>query len=218
MTPTLPVAIPVSRRLSPTNSRTRPSRLPPRRLAWRFTRGAPSGPGGTRALPQQEREPDRGHRHADQAHHLRDAEGAEHQRVHAEAFREETAEGVEAEIGQEQRAGRPLQPVAEHEVEQEEDDQVPHGLVEEGRVEELRLRVLQRPVRWRDEELPRQIGRTSERFLVEEVPPSPDGLPEREAGCRHVEELAEWQAPTPRVHPADEHAGDHPAVYREAAL
>src|SRR6266853_2918099 len=69
----------------------------------------------------------------------------EHERVRAESLGDEAADRVEPEVGQEQRARRPLEPRAEEADEEDEDQKVPQRLVEKGWVEKLFLGVLGRP-------------------------------------------------------------------------
>src|SRR3970282_721318 len=123
--------------LSPTRTRdgvarSRPGTAPelPRK-----TKCTASGGGAGAAQEQRdahEREP-----HADDAGHLGDSNGPEHERVGAERLGDEAADGVEPDVGQEQRARRPLEPVAKDTDEDDEDEEVPQRLVEECRGEEL---------------------------------------------------------------------------------
>ena len=85
-------------------------------------------------------------------------------------------------------------------------------------MEELGLRVLERALARRDEELPRQIRRRAEGLLVEEVAPASDGLPERQARRGDVEIGPHGQPPQPGVAAADEDAAQDPAVDGESAL
>src|SRR5437879_13763964 len=68
----------------------------------------------------------------------------------------------------------------------DEHERVPERLVEEGRVEVLVPRVLQRAVRGGNVELPGQVGGGAEGLLVEEVAPAPDGLADRRSEERRV--------------------------------
>src|SRR6266496_1218832 len=70
--------------------------------------------------------------HADDAGDLGDPNGPEHERVRAESLGDEAADRVEPEVGQEQRARRPLEPLAEEADEEDEDQKVPQRLVEKG--------------------------------------------------------------------------------------
>src|SRR5256885_3003558 len=125
---------------------------------------------------------------------------------------------VETEVAEEERAGSVAEPGAEPGDEQTEDQEVPQRFVEERRVEVLVLGEAERPPRGRDVEPPRQIGGRPERLLVEEVPPAPDRLPERQGGRRHVEAPEHGELPAMREPRADERAEDQAAVDREAAL
>src|SRR5512144_719326 len=73
-------------------------------------------------------------------------------------------------------------------------------------------------MRRRDEQLPREVGRAAEGFLVEEVAPPADGLPDREARSRDVEILPDRQPPAPRVAAPQENAADHATVDGEPTL
>src|SRR5881296_2289361 len=92
------------------------------------------------------------HGHADQreqdpdhAGELGDANGTEHEGVRAESFGHEAAHGIETEVGEEEGAGSALEAPAKHEVEEQEDDEVPDRLVEERRMEILVLGKLDGP-------------------------------------------------------------------------
>ena len=156
--------------------------------------------------------------HAEQAHELRDANGAEHEGIRAERFGHEAAHRVQAEVDQEEGARRALEALAKHPDEQREHHRVPERFVQEGRVEELGLGVFERALARRDEELPRQIRRRAEGLLVEEVAPASDGLPERQARRGDVEIGPHGQPPEPGVAAADEDAAEDPAVDGESAL
>src|SRR5215470_10841753 len=123
---------------------------------------------------QEQGHPDEREGHSHHARELSDANGPEHERIRAQRLREEPAHRVEAQIRQEQRAGRPLESLAEHHHEEEEHREVPQRLVEERGMEVLVLRVLDGPMRGRDEQPPRQIRGRAERLLVEEVAPAAD--------------------------------------------
>src|SRR5215831_20903309 len=85
-------------------------------------------------------------------------------------------------------------------------------------MEEITLRVLDGTVGRRDVKLPGQVGGRPEGFFVEEVPPSPDRLPEGQARRRNVQVAKYGKSAPPRVAAANEHPADHAAVDREAAL
>src|SRR5262245_51559023 len=85
-------------------------------------------------------------------------------------------------------------------------------------MEKIALRVFDRPMIWRDVELPRQIRRRAECLLVEEIPPSPDGLADREARGGDIEVGQHRKAAPPRVAAAQEHAADHTTVNGETAF
>src|SRR5437762_2857432 len=85
-------------------------------------------------------------------------------------------------------------------------------------MEELDVDVLRGPMRLRDEELPREAGRSPEGLLVEEVSPPADGLAERERRRHDVEVGPERESPAPDVEATDEDPPEEPAVDREAAL
>ena len=110
------------------------------------------------------------------------------------------------------------EPRAQDSDEQQEDREVPDRLVEEGRVEVLELGVAERAVLRRDVELPRQIGRAAEGFLVEKVAPPTDGLSEHHRRRGDVEPAQDRQPPPVREPCADQRAHDQPAVHGEAAL
>src|ERR1700675_2857015 len=143
-------------------SRFRPGRAPelPRKTKC-------TASGGDAGPAQKQRDAHERQRHADDAGQLRHAERPEHERVGSESLGDETADRVEPEVGQEQRARRPLEPVPEDADQDNEDDEVPHRFVEERRVEELILDVLDGPVRHRNVEPPRQVRRRAEGLLVE---------------------------------------------------
>src|SRR5438034_69693 len=130
----------------------------------------------------------------------------------------EATDRVEADVAEEERAGAAGESRAEPGDEKPEHHEVPDRLVEEGRVEVLVLAVAELAVRRRDVELPRQVRRTAVGLLVEEVPPAPDRLAERDRGRRHVEAAQDRKPPAVREPRADERAQDQPAVDREAAF
>src|SRR5574337_21286 len=117
----------------------------------------------------------------DPARQLGDPDRAEHEAVGPEPLDDEPPDGVEPDVDPEEARGRAFHPVSERPDEQGEHQEVPERLVEERRVEELLLGVEERAVGRRDVELPRERGRRAERFLVEEVPPAADRLPQRQA-------------------------------------
>src|SRR5439155_18956180 len=102
--------------------------------------------------------------------------------------------------------------------EEAEQHEVPERLVEGGRVEILVLAEAERAVRGRDVELPEQVRRLPEGLLVEEVPPTPDRLSERDGGGCDVEAAQDRKPPAVREPRAHEGTQDQPTVDREAAL
>ena len=74
-------------------------------------------------------------------------------------------------------------------------DEVPDQLVEEGRVEGRAVEVLERPVRGRDLEPPRQLGRLAVELLVPPVADAADPLREQEARRGRVHELRDAVRP-----------------------
>src|SRR6266436_67609 len=108
------------------------------------------------AGPSQEHgHADQRERHSDHARELGDTNGTKHEGVRAEGFGHEAAHGIEAQVGEEESAGRPLEALAKSEQGQEENDEIPDRFVEERGVEILVLRELGGSVRRRDEEPPR---------------------------------------------------------------
>src|SRR6266508_623044 len=194
-------------------SRSRPGRAPelPRK-----TKCTASGGGADPA--QKQRDAHEGEGHADDAGQLGHANGPEHERVGAESLGDETAGGVEPEVGQEERARRPLDPVAEDADQDDEDQEVPHRLVEEGRVEELFLGELGWPMLRRDVESPRQVRGRAEGLFVEEVAPPAYGLAQCQARRRDVQIGDGRQAAPQRVAAAEEETAQHAAVDGEPAL
>src|SRR5262249_23677307 len=85
-------------------------------------------------------------------------------------------------------------------------------------MEVLVLRILDGPVRRRDEEAPGQVRRGAERLLVEEVAPAPDGLTEGEARRRDIEVGDGGQPARERVAAPHEETADDAAVNGEATL
>jgi len=77
-------------------------------------------------------EADHGDGETDHARDLRDAEVAEPEAVEAERFDGKSADGIEADVAEEQRAGIPPEPRAEQQDEDQEDSEVPERLIEEG--------------------------------------------------------------------------------------
>src|SRR2546426_11848602 len=100
-------------------------------------------------------------------------EAVEPQRLDGEA-----PDRVEADVAEEERARVLAQRRAQPPDQRDEDGEVPDRLVQERRVEVLELAEARRPMRGRDVELPRHVGRPAERLLVEEVPPASNGLAE----------------------------------------
>src|SRR5215467_4816509 len=174
--------------------------------------------GGRAGSAQEQGHPDEREGHSHYARELGDANRPEHEGVGAQRFREEAAHRVEAQVCQEQRAGRPLEPLAENYHEEEEHHQVPQRLVEERGMEVLVLRVLDGPMRRRDEKPPRQVRRRAEGLLVEEVAPAADGLTEGEARSCDVQVRDGGQSARERVTTAHEETADDAAVNGEAAL
>src|SRR5215470_12773263 len=174
--------------------------------------------GGGAGSAQEQRHPDESEGHSHHARELGDANGPEHEGVGAQRFREETAHRVEPQIRQEQRARRSLEPLAKNHHEEKEHREVPERLVEERGMEVLVLRVLDGPMRWRDEKPPRQVRRRAEGLLVEEVAPAADGLTEGEARRCDVQVRDGGQPARERVTTAHEETADNAAVNGESAL
>src|SRR5262249_31351508 len=165
--------------------------------------------GGGAGSAQEQGHPDEREGHSHHARELGDANGPEDEGVGPERFREEAAHRVEAQVRQEQRTGRPLEPLAEDHYEEEEHHEVPQRFVEERGMKIFVLRVLDGPMRRRDEKSPRQVRRRAEGLLVEEVAPAADGLTEGEARSCDVqirdggEPRRERRTPPPREAPRD---------------
>src|SRR2546425_6115773 len=209
---------------------TRPGTRMPRSASWEIRQRY--GPTRSRCIQLPFRLPrgwrcraavrpgDPGHRdqHADDARDLWDTERAEPEAVESERLDGEAADRVEADVGEEQRPRARGKPRTQPSDEQQKDPEVPERLVEEGRVKVLELGVAERTVLRRDGELPRQVGRTTEGLLVEEVPPAADRLPEHHRRCRDVEPAQDRQVPPVREPQAEERAHDQAAVHGEPAL
>src|SRR5438128_2230977 len=162
-------------------------------LAGGERRGATAHPGHAR----------HGNDDAEHARELRHAVGAEPEAVEPKRFDREAADRVEADVGEEERARAAGESRAEHADEEPEHHEVPERLVEEGRVEKLVLAEAEWAVRGRDVELPEQVRRLPEGLLVEEVPPTPDRLSERDGGGCDVEAAQHRKPPAvraPRAH------------------
>src|SRR5262249_25667545 len=85
-------------------------------------------------------------------------------------------------------------------------------------MEVLVLRILDGPVRRRDEEAPGQVRRGAERLLVEEVAPAPDGLTEGGAGRGDIGVGGGGHPGRERVAAPHEEPADDAAVNGEATL
>src|SRR5712692_8240988 len=105
-----------------------------------------AGGGGRRAAPRP-REPHDGDEDAGDARELGDAEGAQPEAVEPQPLDREPAQGVEAEVAEEERARPPAQARAQPGDEERENEEVPDRLVEERRVEVVVLGEAERPVR-----------------------------------------------------------------------
>src|SRR5205809_2878885 len=103
--------------------------------------------GGGASPAEEHGHADQGEEHSDHARELGDPNGTEHEGVRAESFGHEAAHGIQAQIREEEGAGSVLEALAKHEVEKQEDDEVPDRLVEERRMEVLVLGELDGPVR-----------------------------------------------------------------------
>src|SRR6266571_5146847 len=74
---------------------------------------------------EQERNADHGQPDPDEARQLGHAQRPQHQGVGAQGLGQEAADGVQAEIRQEERAGGPLQTLPEYGDEHDEDEKIP---------------------------------------------------------------------------------------------
>src|SRR5882724_1097214 len=195
----------IRQRYGPTRSR---RKSPSSRSARGRRRGAAARPGHS------------GHRdeHADDARELRHADGAEPEAVEPERLDGEAADRVEAHVREEERPRARAEPRAQPPDEQQKDREVPQRLVEEGRVEVLVLGVAERTVLGRDVELPRQIGRTAEGFIVEEVAPPADRLAEYHVGPHDIEAAQDRELPPVREPHTAQRPHDQAAVHGEPAF
>src|SRR5206468_3325994 len=125
---------------------------PPRGSARRHRRGAMPRP----------READHGHEHAEHARELRHAKVAEPEAVEPQRLDGEAPDRVEADVAEEERARVLAQRRAQPADQRDEDGEVPDRLVQERRVEVLELPEARRPMRGRDVELPRHVGRPTD--------------------------------------------------------
>src|SRR5439155_19509419 len=100
------------------------------------------------------------------ARQRREAEAVEPEAVEPERLDREAAHGIQTDVAEEQRARPVAKPRAEPKHEGQEDPEVPERLVEEGGMKGVVLGEPGRSMRRRDVELPRQIGRAPEGFLV----------------------------------------------------
>jgi hypothetical protein len=109
--------------------------------------------------------------------------------IHAEGLYQETPDGVKAHVKQEDVAGfEPLREATGYPEQDQAHEHVPHGLIEEGRMERGRVGELHRPVLRRDVYGPRQARRPSEKLLVEVVTPPTYGLAKDEASGGRIGE------------------------------
>ena len=187
-------------------------RRPRRRMQGRARRPRSSGGLNGAGPAQQQRNADQRRHDAESTDELGDAEGSEHQRVGPQRLGEDTTARVQPHVAEEQGARRFLAPTTQDANQEQEDAEIPQRLVEERGMEEFAPGVRQRSVRGRDVELPGQLGRSPECFLVEEVAPAPDRLSDGEARRRHVEIRSQRETARPRIPAPDEHAGDHATV------
>src|SRR5262252_9388096 len=143
---------------------------------------------------------------------LGDAEGPQPEAVEPQGLDGESPDRIETDIpeGEPSRPVAPARPEPGHEY--DEHAEVPQRFVEKRRMEALHAFVLERPPSGRDEEAPRQIGRPPECFLVEEVPPPPDGLRQRDTGRGDVERAPHREPATYRHERPHGNARDEPAV------
>src|SRR5436309_3537348 len=205
-----------SRRISSIVSLRHAGRQPRDRRAARPRRSAGGRRfGGAAARPGHSRHRDED---ADHARELRHADRAEPEAVQPERLDGEAADRVKADVREEEGAGARPQARAQQTDEQQEDDEIPQRLVEEGRMEVLELGVAERAVLGRDVELPRQIGRPPEGLFVEEIAPAADGLSEHHRRGGHVEPAENRQPPPIREPRADQRPDDETAVHGEAAF
>src|SRR5688572_7452208 len=159
---------------------------------------AASARGQARRAPARPQETEPGDDKADEAGNLRNPEAADPEAVEPQRLDGEPSDRVEADVAEEQRAGSIAQLGTQPHHEGQEHGEVPDRLVKKRRMEVVELREAGRAMRRRDIELPRQIRGTTERFLVEEVPPATDGLPDRQRRPGHVEPARDRQPPPPR--------------------
>src|SRR5262249_42628978 len=159
---------------------------------------------------------DEGDDHTGQAGELRDTELAHPEAVETERLDGEAPDRIEPDVREEKRARVLAQPRPQPRHEQQENGEIPQRLVEKGRMEVLELAEPRRPVSGRDVELPGQVRRPPEGFLVEEVPPAPDRLPDRDAGPRPTEAPQDRQPPSPRQEHAHERPHDEATVDGES--
>ncbi len=82
----------------------------------------------------------------------------------------------------------------------------------------LELGVAERAVLGRDVELPRQIGRTAEGFIVEEVAPPADRLAEYHVGPHDIEAAQDRELPPVREPHTEQRPHDQAAVHGEPAF
>src|SRR5215510_15107157 len=179
------------------------------------SRSAGDRRGGTAVGP---RHPDDCDEHAGDARELGNAERAEPEAVEAERLDREAADRVETDVGEEEGTRAAAEPRAQPPDQHQEHREVPDRLVEKRRVEVLVLGVAEGTMLRRDIELPGQIGRPAEGFLVEEVPPAADRLPQHHRRPCHVESAEDRHVPPPcQPHP-DERAHDEAPMHGKPAL
>src|SRR5439155_7952461 len=138
-------------------------------------------------------------------------------RVDPERLLEAAERRVEGDVEREERG--PADPEAPVDPEQHADHgHVPDELVQEGRVERLRVEIARRPVRRIDLQAPRERGRLAEELLVPPVAEPADPLREQESGRDRVQHQRDAVPGTLHDPGARQHAACDPAPDAEAAL